>query len=50
MKKKHKKNSTHNQHKHTMSHTVHQLIIYINTIIYIHTENAHTYMTYIRNT
>ena len=44
------KNNTHNQHKHTMSHTVHQLIIYINTIIYIHTENTHTYMTYIRNT
>ena len=38
-----KKNNTHNQHKHTMSHTVHQLIIYINTIIYIHTENTHVF-------
>ena len=44
------KKNTHNQHRQTMSHIVHQLIIYINTIIYIYTENAHTYMTYIRNT
>ena len=29
MKKKTKKTNTHNQHKHTMSHTVHQLINYI---------------------
>ena len=45
-----KKKPTHNQHKHTMPHTVHQLIININTINYIYTKNTHTYKTYIRNT
>ena len=44
------KGKTQNQHKHTMRYTEHQLIIYMNTIIYVYTEDKHTYMTYIRNT
>ena len=37
------KKNTHNQHKHTMSHTVHQLIIYmyINTILHTHRKYTH---------
>ena len=38
------------QHKHAMPYTMHQLIIYMNTIIYKYAENTHTYFTYIRNT
>ena len=41
--------NTQSHHKHTMLHTVHQLIIILELYLHIHRKHTLTYITYIRN-